>query len=101
MKTRYFKFIAQKTTEDKTILVAVIPNDLLGENLPTIFEVQAMLLPATIYTGTYPTIKVNSDTIVDKTEEFKGQGIAGIITSAEWYNVDKEQQDQLGISLKK
>lgn len=28
MKTTYFKFIAQKTQEGKTILVAVIPDDM-------------------------------------------------------------------------
>lgn len=38
MKTTYFKIICQKTTDNHTIMVAVIPNDMLGKNLPDIFE---------------------------------------------------------------
>jgi hypothetical protein len=98
MKTTYFKFIAQKT-ENATILVAVIPNDMLGKDMPLICEGQAFLMPPTIYTGTYPQIKINSDTIVDKTEELKGLGIAGIITQAEWYIKTDTEQDFMGISL--
>ena len=99
MKTTYFKFIAQKTAEGKTILVAVIPDDMLGKNLPSIYEGQAFLMPATIYTGTYPQIKINSDTIVDRTEELKGLGIAGIITSEQWYIKNDVKEDVMGISL--
>jgi hypothetical protein len=99
MKTTYFKFIAQKATEGKTILVAVIPDDMLGSDLPLIYEGQAFLMPATIYTGTYPQIKINSDTIIDRTEDLKGQGIAGIITSEEWYIKNDIRTDVLGISL--
>lgn len=99
MKTTYFKFIAQKTVEGKTILVAVIPDDMLGKDLPSIYEGQAFLMPATIYTGTYPQIKINTDTIIDKTEEFKGLGISGIITEAEWYIKNDVKQDVMGISL--
>lgn len=99
MKTIYFKFIAQRTTEDKTILVAVIPDDMLGSDLPDIVEVQAFLMPATIYTGTYPQIKINTDTIVDRTEELKGMGIGGIITSEEWYIKNDIKEDVLGISI--
>ena len=101
MKTTYFKFIAQKTFEGKTILVAVIPDDMLGKDLPMIYEGQAFLMPATIYTGTYPQIKINTDTIVDKTEEFKGLGIAGIITEAEWYIKNDIKEDVMGISLER
>lgn len=100
MKTVYFKFIAQKTAKDKTILVAVIPDDMLGENLPSIIEGQGFLMPATIYTGTYPQIKINSDTIIDRTEELKGLGISGIITSEEWYIKNSIQEDIMWISLK-
>jgi hypothetical protein len=101
MKTTYFKFIAQKTFEGKTILVAVIPDDMLGKDLLMIYEGQAFLMPATIYTGTYPQIKINTDTIVDKTEEFKGLGIAGIITGAEWYIKNDIKEDVMGISLER
>lgn len=99
MKTTYFKFIAQKTAEGKTILVAVIPDDMLGKDLPTIIEGQAFLMPSTIYTGTYPQIKINSDTIVDRTDELKGLGIAGIITSEQWYIKNDVKEDVMGISL--
>lgn len=59
MKTTYFKFIAQKTFESKTILVQT-PDDMLVTNdLPMIYEGQAFLMPATIYTArTYPQIKI-------------------------------------------
>lgn len=99
MKTTYFKFIAQKTAEGKTILVAVIPDDMLGKDLPVIIEGQAFLMPATIYTGTYPQIKINSDTIKNR-EDLCGLGIEGIITSEQWYIKNDVKEDVLGISLK-
>lgn len=80
-------------------MVAVIPNEMLGENLPDIFEVQAFKMPATIYTGTYPQIKINPETIIDKTDEFKGLGISGILTSAEWYVSRKKEKDYIGVGL--
>jgi hypothetical protein len=101
MKTTYFKFIAQKTAEGKTILVAVIPDDMLGKNLPSIISGQAFLMPATIYTGTYPQIKINTDTIEDRTEELKGMGIAGIITEEMWYIKNDVKEDVMGISLER
>ncbi len=101
MKTTYFKFIAQKTAEGKTILVAVIPDDMLGKDLPLIISGQAFLMPATIYTGTYPQIKINTDTIEDRTEELKGMGIAGIITSEQWYIKNDIKEDVMGISLER
>lgn len=99
MKTTYFKFIAQKTVEGKTIFVAVIPDDMLGNNLPSIFEGQAFLIPPTIYSGTYPQIKINCDSFINKTEELKGLGIDGIITSEKWYIKNEVNVDRLGISL--
>ena len=101
MKTTYFKFIAQKTVEGKTILVAIIPDDMFGENLPSIIEGQAFLMPSTIYTGTYPQIKINTDTIVDRTEELKGRGIDGILTSEQWYIKNHIKEDVMGISLER
>lgn len=100
METLYFKAIVQKTAEGKSILVAVIPDDMLGNDLPSIFQVQMIRTPPTIYTGIYPTLRVNSDTIEDVTEEFKGHGIAGIITEALWYNKTTHSEDTFGISLK-
>ena len=98
MKTTYIKFIAQKTTENHTILVTVIPNDMLGKDLPSVYELQGFKMPATIYTGTYPTLKFNTDTIEER-DDLKGMGIAGILTSEEFYCQEKISEDYLGISI--
>lgn len=98
MKNTFFKMIGQKSVNGKMILVAVVDENLLGENLPYIFEVQALKLPATIYTGTYPQIKINPETIKDRTD-LKGSGIAGILTEEMWYCQTNEQEDILGISI--
>lgn len=100
MKTTYFKTIIQKTTATHSILVAVIPNDMLGNNLPDIYQMQAFMMPQTIYTGTYPQIKINTDTIEDRSD-LKGDGIAGILTEDNWYSKVVESEDLLGISLNK
>lgn len=92
--------ILQKTTDSHTIMVAVIPNDMIGENLPNICQVQAFMMPQTIYTGTYPQIKINTDTIEDRSDLI-GYGIDGIITEDNWYSKVVEQEDLLGISLDK
>lgn len=99
MKTTYFKTVIQKTSATHSILVAVIPNEMLGVPLPDICQIQAFMMPQTIYTGTYPQIKINTDTIEDRTEELKGSGIAGIITEDLWYCKETERQDILGISI--
>ena len=49
--------------------MAVVPDNLLGEGLPPIFEVQAVKPVPTIYIGTYPTIKVISETIKAMSEK--------------------------------
>lgn len=100
MKTTFLKFIAQKTTENHTILVTVIPNEMLGKDLPSIYELQGIKMPSTIYTGTYPQLKLNTDTI-KKRDDLVGLGIAGIITEEEWYCEEKIEKDILGISLEK
>jgi len=99
MEKIFFKMIAQKTVEGKSILIAVIPDNMLGENLPSIVECQAFLMHSTVYTGTYPQIKINTDTIADRAD-LKGYGIDGIITSEMWYIENKTEKDILGISLK-
>lgn len=99
MTTQYFKLIGQKTA-GKLILVAVVDEDFLGE-VPSIFEVQCINMPKTIYTGTYPTIKINSDTITDITKEKTGLGISGIITESDWYCKTTKGEDTFGISIDK
>ena len=97
MKTSYFKMIGQKTC-GKLVLIAVVDEKCIGE-VPDIFEVQCMKLPITIYTGTYPTLKINTATIKDITKEKQGLGISGIITDSQWYYKDKQTKDILGIGL--
>lgn len=99
MKTSYFKVIGQKMGNGKVLVMAVMDEDTIQQDLPSIFELQAMVLPKTIYTGTYPSIKYNLDTLKDVTEEFKGSGAGGIITKADWYNKDVESQDSMGIGI--
>lgn len=98
MKNEYFNMICQKSTEGKIIIMAVVPDNLLGEGLPSIFEVQAVKLVPTIYTGTYPTIKVISETIKDRSD-LQGKGINGIVSGENWYNVSKEDKNTYGINI--
>ncbi|MDV3768129.1 hypothetical protein CMU26_01045 [Elizabethkingia anophelis] len=72
---------------------------MLGDDLPIIAEFQAFKMPSTIYTGTYPTIKINSDTMKDRSDLI-GMGIEGIIRGYnEWYTKTETDKDLLGISL--
>ncbi|GGG97445.1 hypothetical protein [Pedobacter zeae] len=98
MKTTYFKTIIQKTTNEHSILIAVIPNNMLGVELPSICEMQAFMMPKTIYTGTYPQIKINIDTLTDRSD-LKGQGIAGIVAQPTWFTKVEESDDLMGISI--
>lgn len=98
MKTTYFKVVVQKTTETHSILMAVIPNEMLGK-LPLICDMEAFMMPKTIYTGTYPQIKINTDTIRDRTEDLKGLGASGILTEDGWATKIVEQEDHLGIGI--
>lgn len=98
MKTTYFKIVVQKTTPTHSILMAVIPNDMLGD-LPSICDMEAFMMPKTIYTGTYPQIKINTDTTRDRTEDLKGLGAAGILTAEGWATKDIEQEDILAIGI--
>lgn len=101
MKTTFVKVIAQKAggSNGKTILVAVVPDEFLGEGNSDIMEFQAMLPPPTIYTGTYPTLRIMPETGIDRMEDLRGMGIAGIITGESWYNQDQEESDVMGIGL--
>lgn len=98
MKTTYFKFVAQKSVHGTMVLVAVVPESMFGTDVPLIIEGQAFLMPATIYTGTYPQIKINTDTITDRSD-LRGVGIGGIVTAVDWYVKDDVKKDVLGISL--
>lgn len=99
MDQLYFKMVGQKTADGKIILVAVVPEEFIGQDVPEIFDVQCVAPPKTIYTGTYPTIKINTNTIKDNYEESKGVGIAGIVLRTRWYCSKEDIQDNLGIGL--
>ena len=99
MKNEYFNMICQKAPGGKMVMMAVVPDTLLGEGLPSIFEVQAIRLAPTIYTGACPTIKVLSGTIRDRTEDLKGVGVAGIITGQNWFNASEEDKNIYGINI--
>lgn len=100
MKTSYFKAIGQKMGNGKVLVMMVMEENTITDDLPDIFELQAVLAPKTIYTGVYPTIKFNLESIEDVTKEFKGRGAGGIITSANWYNRTVESEDAMGIGIK-
>ena len=98
MKNEYFNMIGQKAPGGKMILMAVVPDDLFGLEVPNIFQVQAVRTVPTIYTGTYPTIRV----VIDKLKERKdltGEGVANICTGANWYNVSQEDKNEYGINI--
>ena len=98
MKTTYFNTVIQKSTEEYSIMISVIPTKMLGAGLPSICEVQSFMMPQTIYTGTYPNIRINTDAIKDRADLI-GMGINGIITQPIWYTKEVGEQDVLGISL--
>lgn len=98
MKNEYFNLIAQKSVNGKMVLIAVVPDDLFGKNLPSIYEVQAVRTVPNVFTGTYPTIRIISDTIKSR-EDLIGEGVEGIVTGENWYNESKEDKNTLGINL--
>jgi len=90
--------VGMNTAENKRVLIAAVDADIFGENLPEIFEVQVLKMPSTIYTGTYPQLKINIGTIQSR-PDLIGEGIEGIAREVEWYYKVVEKQDLLGISL--
>ena len=79
-------------------MISVIPNNMLGIDLTEICEVECFMMPQTIYTGTYPQIKINTDTLKDR-KDLIGLGIGGIVTSHVWATNETNEKDILGISL--
>ena len=99
MKDTYFKMVGQKVGNGKMILVAVVDESFMGcGEVPNIFEVQSFKQAPTIYSGTYPNIRVNPETIQDR-NDLSGKGISGILTDEQWYCTDKEKEDLYGIAL--
>lgn len=98
MKNEYFNMIGQKAPGGKMILMAVVPDDLLGIEVPNIFQVQAVRTVSTIYTGTYPTIRIVIDKLEER-EDLTGEGIEGIATGENWYNVSQEDKNEYGLNI--
>lgn len=98
MKNEYFNMIGQKLPGEKMILMAVVPDDLFGIEVPNIFQVQAIRTVPNIYTGTYPTIRVVIDKLEER-EDLTGMGIEGIATGVNWYNVSQEDKNEYGINI--
>ena len=98
MKNEYFNMIGQKAPGGKMILMAVVPDDLFGIEVPNIFQVQAVRTIPTIYTGTYPTRRVVIDKL-EAREDLTGKGIAGIAIGENWYNVSQEDKNEYGINI--
>lgn len=72
---------------NKLCIISIVDPTDFGHNLPDIFEMQSIVMDKTIYTGTYPTIKYNTDSIVSR-EDQKGAGIAGLCMETDWYIVE-------------
>lgn len=98
MKNEYFNIIGQKASGGKMIIMAVVSDDLFGIEVPNIFQVQAVRTVPTIYTGTYPTIRIVTDKLEARTD-LTGKGIAGIVTGENWYNVSQEDKNEYGINI--
>lgn len=98
MKNEYFNMISQKAPGGKMIIMAVVPDDLFGIEVPNIFQVQAVRTVPTIYTGAYPTIRIVTDKLEARTD-LTGKGIASITTVENWYNVSQEDKNEYGINI--
>lgn len=98
MRNEYFNMIGQKATNGKMILMAVVPDHLFGIEVPDIFQVQAVRTVPTVFTGTYPTLRIVIDKL-EKREDLTGEGIAGIATGENWYNVSQEDKNEYGINI--
>lgn len=81
------------------ILVAVVDEGFIdGVELPGIFEFQALKQPPTIYSGTFPTIRINTETLTDR-DDLKGMGINGILMSEQWYCETRDEKDIFNIAI--
>jgi len=98
MKQMHFKIMGTVTSEDKMILITVVPADMLGKLPGQTFEAQGVLMPQTIYSSANPTIQLLPESIKNRPDCI-GMGAAGTITNESWYNEIKEVDDPLGIGL--
>ena len=99
MENTYFKMVGQKVGNGKMILVAVVDENFMNcSEVPDIFEVQSFKQSQTIYSGTYPNIRINLETLKNR-DDLKGHGIEGILTSEQWYCNTQKQEDTYGIAL--
>ena len=102
MSQTFFKIFGQKTvTSDnktKIVVITVLDEEDFYQEMPDIFEMQGIRLQPTVYTGSYPTIKFNMDTVKDRSD-LKGSGLGGIVTKEQWYTKNVDEPDLLGINI--
>lgn len=84
---------------NRLCLISIVDPADFGDNLPDIFEMQSIVMDKTIYTGTYPTIKHNTDSIIDRGDH-KGAGIGGLCINTDWYIVERKDQINDALNLK-
>lgn len=78
--------------------MAVVPEDFFGKSIEGDVEVEAFKLPANIYNGTYPNIRINTDTLLE-TDKHKGFTPDSIFTEPNWAIIEKEEKNILGTGL--
>lgn len=93
----FFKTIGTKIASGKMLLISVVPDDIFGD-VPAIFEVQSIRTTPTIYTGNYPTIRINTDTLKER-DDLKGLGVAGMCTECHWYIQKQGDKNLFGINI--
>lgn len=99
MKNEFFNLIGQKSVNGKMILIAVVPDDLFGVGeMPNIFQCTCVRTVPNVFTGTYPTIRIFTETIKER-KDLIGEGVAGIVTGENWFNESQEDKNEYGINL--
>lgn len=101
LKRTFIKFAIQRNGQNRAVLIAVVPDDFLGVELPMVSEVEACLEPKTILNAGMPTITINPDTIKDNSKEFGMYRIDQLAMGMKWMIEVRVSPDELGISLDK
>ena len=70
--------------------MAVVPNEMLGDSLPSVFEFTAINPSSNITTDGYPVILIEPDSIVDRSMDLKNICVSEIIKKEIWYNEELE-----------
>jgi hypothetical protein len=100
MDSHIFRMYGQRSSDGKMVLTMVVDEEEFfgSDSLPNQFFVTGVRVAPTIYTGTYPTIKMDMGTVEDASH-LAGQGIAGILTDCNWACETVKHDDKLGIGI--